>query len=328
MKERKKSEKIKELFKIVQEIKKDRYVGTKEAFEFIKEIERINNNPKKLALEINDNLAKKEIPIYYKATPENVVGLGTYVQKVIRKIKVDFKDLDFNDDDDEKRDSKKEEIPLSDFSWNLYQKEKEKSSKSSYNDLKNCFINLFERSQKKGMDNKRFASESIEEILEDYPISYLNKMRYFEMTDEQNWEELFGKENYLNYLQDEKQNSLCVNLYISKRINRLFRDQVSNKSKYQRELVNDFINEHLTSEESEKLSYESLRKHIKKTINNGKRLLKKLDSLNSQTYLQDIKNRKEEQQNSLNRRTYLLNILGREKNFVERKIKEKYEKNY
>ncbi|HIG52059.1 hypothetical protein CXT76_00535 [Candidatus Parvarchaeota archaeon] len=322
MKERKKSEKIKELFKIVQEIKKDRYVGTKEAFELIKEIERINNNPKNLALEINDNLAKKEIPIYYKATPENVVGLGTYVQEVIRKIKVDFKDLDFNDDDDEKRDSKKEEIPLSDFSWNLYQKEKEKSSKSSYNDLKNCFINLFERSQKKGMDNKRFASESIEEILEDYPISYLNKMRYFEMTDEQNWEELFGRENYLNYLQDAELRSLKDNLKIEKRINRLFRDQVSNKSKYQRELVNDLIDINLISEESEKLSYESLRGKVKREIELCEIRLKKFIGKKVPKIV------KESEENLLNRRTYLLNILGREKNFVERKIKEKYEKNY
>jgi hypothetical protein len=323
MKERKKSEKIKRLFKIVQGIKKDRYIGTKEAFELVKEIERIDNSPKKLALEINDNLAKKEIHIYYKATPENVVGLGTYVQEVLTKIERKF--TDFNNYED-KIMLKNEEIPLNNFSWNLYaKKEKNESSPEwnpDYNGLKNYFTNLFKKSQKKGMDNKRFASESIEEILEDYPISYLNKIRYFEMTDEQNWEELFGRENYLNYLQDAKLRSLKDNLKIEKRINRLFRDQVSNKLKYQRELVNDLININLISEESEKLSYESLRGKVKRRIELSEIRLKKFIGKKFPKIV------KESEENSLNCASYLLNILGREKNFVERKIKEEYEKNY
>ena len=67
--------KLEGMLKAVKDIKENYYVGTKDAYDVVKKIGEIYDNPEKIAIRLNHELRQRFDKVSYEATPERAVGL-------------------------------------------------------------------------------------------------------------------------------------------------------------------------------------------------------------------------------------------------------------
>jgi len=70
-----KKQRLESMLSVVQDLKREKYIGTQRAFNIIKRITRLNTNPERIASEINDKLANQGLEGFL-ATPERLYGIG------------------------------------------------------------------------------------------------------------------------------------------------------------------------------------------------------------------------------------------------------------
>ena len=83
-------QKLEDLLREIQSLKGDKYIGTQEAWRYLKRVTALHDNPIRIALAINHRLRQKRGPqLHYEATPERVVGLGEtfgYLHKITENL--------------------------------------------------------------------------------------------------------------------------------------------------------------------------------------------------------------------------------------------------
>lgn len=80
--EEKRKKELEGMLKAIQDLKEEYYIGTGDAFEYLKRVRNIYERPKKIAELINERLAK-ESSITYIASPERVVGLNSCLNRCL-----------------------------------------------------------------------------------------------------------------------------------------------------------------------------------------------------------------------------------------------------
>jgi len=314
-------ERLEKMLKIIKEMKERDYIGTKEAFNIIKEIECINSNPGEISREINEGI--RDLLLTYPATPEKVYGLERAIHfSAVDIAHIDPEDEDFFEKVDKSPDfylwlsAEKLKTPLSEV-FEIFNGDDIFSEKSRGN-ARN-FIPFF----RKANEYRTSSDQGLKKVvLEVFNAAYENirphinsdetepSCDYFmsafqDSLESINWDEQLSR---TTFLKDQTKAVLETSSNISTQnmFARLTRDRVLNRQEYRRMLLCKVILA------SEKENFEELIDKYGNLLQKGIERLKVLKGLDP-PYLVLRKER-----NLIRYRTFISNLIRQEENFIRR----------
>jgi len=309
----------------IQDLKAERYIGTQQAWRYLKAIEALYSNPIRIAKDINEKLRKDLISekLYYPATEENVFCLIEKLSEIGRlafnlafDIDTKYEDYEIKDKiiiqeiletritgiQNETRELR--EHPLWQLGFAL-----EPRSEADIVSAINFLYPMFNKTQYPEITNFDFGQTALKIALKDCPLS--NKEKVLEELHIEasilNWDYILSRENLIKQREKIQRDYLAACLYLPDRINKIMRDQIDHRLERRREIIADFL---LGFQEyfEDFNSYKSALDFSLDRIN----FLHIMNSSN-----RDNNNVSEELQAFL----YIRDILMREKNFVERYLR-------
>lgn len=319
----------------IQELKAERYIGTQEAWEYIKAAERIYTNPQKVRNEIEafleERLGRKNI--HYTATEERVVGTVGILNALFEKIEekeekfAGYSGIDFFSEYQEKVQNpfakarghmdweemvhEKSCLRLVNYgAYGFMTLEDNNMLKGISNKLKGIFY----KAQYNSMDDKKFMKILLNVAEEDECIIFPEIAKTVISRVVEGMAEL-PLELHLSKESLKKQRDLARDYASSKmsfkdRVKRVKRDKVDHRLEIRREIILDCLIYYNYGSYEEAL--ESIRRKIKRG-HERREILKE-----SKTPEKII----EFEQESIERNKYLLTCLASERNFIERILRE------
>lgn len=332
----------------IQDLKAERYIGTQQAWQYLKAVESVYKNPKKISDEINDYLQKRlgEGKVYYPATEERLIGLANILEELFEKIEEDedkkimsnynprsSKALDevhyliiFHDSIAQERGYKTwhemmlKEYPLRDISSQFIfippdamdiKVELLEYFNKEMDAALDGLGHIFSLNQNLKMNNKLFGDNVLEYIKENYFFVFPEQAHITIETivSDTNLDYVLSNIN-LKKLRARAMRGAFSKISTFVRIQKILRDQVENKMDIMREIVSDFLyeNEYNSYEEALAISKEKLRIRQKR--------LKNLIRLSAPPPIIDS------EVSSLKILEYEVRCLVSERNFVERYLRE------
>jgi len=321
MKEERKTE-LEGMLRAIQELKSEYYIGTQEAYDFLKEAQRIYSNPEKIADMMNQELARQG-KVSYNATPARVACL----EKILSGISFDlnmelagsfenFVNQNLTSANDYLISLSPIFIPLegSDAELNIYMvfdTEPEKMSR--------VLLPFFDRANKDSIScDADFGAETIELLKEEYekiiPLIDNDKTdapcdlymsALFRELARVDWERELSRESFNEYVE------ICVHnaksdISTSVMLDRLLRDKVDHKLEYRRAVLCKWLSDREID------SYELAIDISEKNLLMREEMLGKMQ-------LSDAPERVIKRQESLVRSArFVRHLLGADKNFVKR----------
>lgn len=303
----------------IQDLKAERYIGTQEAWEYLKGIEALYENPKKVASIINQRLQKDfGSNLYYPANEERIFGI---VEK-LDELQCKAYDLD----DKFEREFRNIEDTLADEINKIIIESQEDIKKIKNNQLWQIhfilepipseelskFIDfvypMFCEAQYPKVTDLEFGQQALELAFRDYPLS--NKEAVMTIIRDQasilNWHDALSRESMIKKREEYQRNILGADLSLKNRMGKIIRDKIDNKLERRREILTDFILEH--RDQFDDNSYEGILDYINgitKTLH-----IIKIKEYDSSNLMGDI-----------NFYSFIRDILVRERNFVERYLR-------
>ncbi len=313
-----KKQRLEGMLRDVKEIKSDYYVGTKEAYEVLKEIQQIYSNPAKASATINDRL-KALNPLTYIATPERVAGITKTITQLVFEIESEDEFIQeyygrFEDVPDfeiaRKIDSLDllEHISHSDFMFfnpegipkaiYLFFADANSKSISSDEDFGKNSVNLLRREYEKSKNSIGFKKKKYCDNFMDLLLSNLS---------ETNWNYVLSKRG-LGEIERNRIYGAKANMRISTIVERVFRDKLDHRLEYRRQILCKWLEKF--SEEPEE--YETLVKLSENELRRSEKNLRNLENLNAPEEI--IKHSERRVRTS----RFIRHLLGADKNFVKR----------
>ena len=298
----------------IQDLKREKYIGTQEAWNYIERVNALYENPVKVADAINEKLEKKGI-IYYKATPERIFGLCyTLYDLFINDLFPDYfnENHPYNDHDY----NLISEIRLFDndlilSSFNLRPLKRDTKELSDY--LTPIFINV----QYPDSTNQDFVDSTVQSLLK-INISDKLKKAFLQNVNNQNWDYLLSKENLRKIERNEKGAIYFHEINIDSRINRFERDLVDYKLENRREVLADWID--MYKEELKAEGFEYMIKYLKEQLQRRRETLGTTTKF-TMTKLSVPKSFIDKQISLIRGSEFILRCLSSEKRFVEKYLK-------
>ncbi|MEK6914873.1 MAG: hypothetical protein AABW83_04445 [Nanoarchaeota archaeon] len=295
----------------IQELKSEKYVGTQEAFNYIERISAFYDNPGIISEEINRELAKNG-DIIYPATPQIILGLGDFLEKIVNEYNIEIDDPYLENDYDV------ENSPIFEYDYLICGGQRLYKSQEDRNpgELSKYLIEIFKEVQSTETSNQGFGVYvlyySLEKFgsREDKMKSLLNKALSAD------WDYIFSLENFRNIQKKLKNSIFSEEIRISDRIKRMKRDQVDHRLENRREILTDFIGDFIAyKEEGKDISYDFLREFAKATLEESKRRYKRFIDLKvSPNMIRD-------EEDIMEKRNFILTTLAPERNFVNRYLR-------
>ena len=314
MDEKRKKE-LEGMFKAVQDLKDEYYVGTKEAFEIIKSCQRIYSNPEKVSEIINTNLSYMAL-LDYPATPERIVGLERVIESCSRNASDDMdeiykgnRDVGFIDFYLRELSEKFRIIPMGDEI--LFEKDVEKSSErffdvfrianenkvKSDNLLKSTVINYF-------LDSYSEIKDEIPEKIKDYSDEWMRK--FLNSLVSLDWNLYFSKEEFRVY-EKEKLGNTRNSVSLKNMVEKIKKDQLDHRLEYRRMILCKWLRESNVGDYKEAISA------IERSIRERKEILERLRKLDSPTV--------EEGEKYLDSSKFIRHLIGSDKSFIEKYLR-------
>ena len=295
----------------IQDLKSEKYIGTKQAWNYIKRITGLYDNPLIVADAINKNL-KESGKVYYPATPERIVVLGDLMDIIVNDIYINDGEIDDGRIDDfiELKNNSIinciEIITNSDITYDY--------SKGINGDIESLIEELtplYRRVQFNDIDNRIFALNAFEYVTERESNFKLDEDTYNLIRDT-DWDEIFSLEELRRIERKEKKRIFISEIKISDRINLMINDRVEHRLENRREILTDYIELMRGNEDDYTLDYDSLLKHSKMNYKYKNTSLKRLIESSMPDSLIHA------QTKTLERYKFLFHIVASEKNFIKR----------
>ncbi len=181
----------------IQDLKAERYIGTQQAWKYLRDVGNLYEKPREITDKINKHLQERlgEERIYYPATEERVFRIVKILSKLGRdaitfdfeypNIDVDYDfeypniDVDYNlEDNEEFRTAIKNKVEkyrkyLEKFSEHpLYQLEFTFTHEDIKTEVMTLIYQIFYETQYEGINNLEFGQKALEIAFKDYPLSY------------------------------------------------------------------------------------------------------------------------------------------------------------
>lgn len=314
------------MLEAIKDLKQEYYIGTQEAYGFLREVQQIYSAPKKLADLINSELMKQG-KVSYLATPERVACL----ERVIDNISEDIIHENFNE-------SIKDDyilyilnpnlylsglspvfIPLSGMDENMnvcsvFHSKPEKTAE--------IFLPYFKRANEDFCKSDAELSSSIIDLLREEYSKVENKIddrkaafpcrEYFSslLTELSlvDWENALSKESF-NEIERVYIDFTKSDISTSMMLRRLIRDRVDHKLEYRRAVLCKWISDRKVED------YEQAMDVAEANLKFRKSLLEKMTEQNTPDVVI------EKQEEMLKSAKFIRFLLGADKNFVKRYLK-------
>jgi hypothetical protein len=301
-----KNKDLAEKLKAIQQLKSEKYIGTKDAFTYLKRVEALDNNINQIVQNINngqDNV---------KANPETLVGFCNYLDSILDsifianssgKIMSEMKEWDFI--------TEFEKIPFKGF--------RDKISNSLENDkikeISDYFIDMFDSYEPDNFhpnENGALAGYLIEEVLEksDFDDNIKNLI-YIHSAFKSKWDYIFSKENLSNIEKKIERSIYSNEIRVVDRLDTMKKDMVENKIENRRELLCDWIYK-ISGGDVDNFDYNDLKEIISTYEETRAKTCEELIDKNAPSFL--IENHKK----LISEANYLNKALEIDENFVRR----------
>lgn len=284
----------------IQELKAQKYIGTKEAWNYLDRVSALYENPKIIAGSINEELIERD-SVYYRATPERIMGLSEVFDDIF--FSEDFYSPELNS-----------EILF--YDNYISGKTKERDPKK----IANYLYPVFKDIQNPDTTDRDFGFYIIEYSLDKSDFSKKEKEDFYEKSITYDFYHAFSSENLRNIEKREELYIFFDELDIGKRIKRMHGDLVDHRLENRREILCDYLvsfnygKVYLNGEELE-LNYENLREFLMNGLKNKKKRLEELKDIKSSLAEKEYKER------AVKETEFLLTAMAPEKNFINKYLR-------
>ena len=301
--------------KAIQELKREKYVGTQSAWNYIKGVTALYENPLRISKAINERL-EEQGTVYYPASPERIVGLGYYLPRFFTKIELESSDQKEPDEFTEEDYAilYLTDIPL----FSCIELITDKKENRNIEKLVDYLFPLFLESQSESMTNLDFAIKAIQYPEEIHQINEVFRNAIYSKVSSSNWDNLFSLDNLRSLETKIKRDIFSYEILINDRVKLMMNDRVDHRLEYRREILTDTIDEFINCTffgESNVVSYDSLRDHYVRNLRESRKRLEKLECLNTPDCI--IKSEKL----NIEKKEFILCIIAPEKNFIDRYLR-------
>lgn len=289
--------------KAIQQLKSEKYVGTSEAWSYLDRVSALYENPPIIAREINNKLIDK---IYYPATSEKIIGLCDFLSNILNDLK-NYSNTENVVNEDEKFDK----CPLVDFRSLIFGRNKNRNPMILSEYLYPIFNNL----QIPDIRNIHFGIYSIKFIL-DETKSNQETRRFFLDKANVDWDFICSQKNLRDMEKESEGTIYLQEMGISKRIERIKRDLVSNKIENRREILTDFIKGSISDASKTLHNYDYIKELILKKLERRTNLIDRFKKINFAPQ-QAIDN----QERLVKDSEFILDLIESDKNFIKKYLK-------
>lgn len=255
----------------IQDLKAERYIGTAEAWDYLKRLELVYDFPLQLSEEINAQI-KSQKPLVYKATPQRILGLIDVVnQKIDEIVNEEFEYLE--ESEIEKAEEDIEYTPEKDQIFNIWIETYCGVYKPEF--LKNMALEslapLFMSVQDDHANDESFGNFASEKLTENFPMTNRSRLDYSIKIGNVDWNHALSTENLREL---EKKFSKTILEYtllfnLVERYEHIKNDLVDNRLEYRRQILLDYLSSADTN------SYEELLESIRRRLESANRRIKR-----------------------------------------------------
>ncbi len=300
----------------IQDLKANHYIGTAQAWDYMKLTEALYENPRKVSDDINKAVSSRQ-RLVFPANPARIVLLGEFFQQAFDEIADSVQELNLDEDPywepghslSEKTDYRSEKLfhPLVNFEILLFPMVTYSCAQPER--YSQYLIPIFQRTQVNDPTEEGLVNEVFEDLkqndllhpveLEKLPliISKTDFSRFFTEGALRNYEKMMGMSIQIGTLK------------LKDRFERMERDRIDHRLENRRELVTEYVDSRLA--QVGELSFEEIVDELKKVI--GK------DQLKLDIYAAFIS--PVGPSRTLHFQKALLGFLNSDRNFVRRYLK-------
>lgn len=245
----------------IQDLKAEHYIGTQQAWQYLKELTNIYELPKKIVGSINNEVSKRT-NLIYPATLENLLGLYHALETIIIKASKteldelidsgiseyskEFENSEHNRVENVRRLKKNPVINLPDFIQDIkfivaYHNGQPIIPYYRPQQVIDYLVPIFENAQYPTTNNNSFGLEASLEILKDYPLTTQERKVISFLLPQLDWNLVFSKESIRKAENGMRENAFYEKISIHDRIQRMIRDQVDHKLENRREILADYL---------------------------------------------------------------------------------------
>ncbi|MEK6873091.1 MAG: hypothetical protein AABW90_03720 [Nanoarchaeota archaeon] len=279
----------------IQELKREKYIGTKEAWNYLDRVNALYENPKIIANSINENLSR-DGEVYYKATPEIIMGFERPLD-ILPYGNLSSKDIGY--------------LPL----FCYYEYISGNSKNRNLEKIANYLYPIFKDVQRPDITNSLFGLSAIEYSLDNLNVHCEKKEKIFKKFVDYDWDYCFSSENLRNIEKELKLEIYFDEVSIVSRIERMERDLVDHRLENRREILCDYLSSLSRFYKENELDYASLREILLKRLENREKQLKRLGSI----VIADVV--KNNQEKLVDETKFLLTAIAPERNFIDKYLK-------
>ncbi len=303
------------MLRAIQDLKEEYYIGTQDAFEYLKNVQRVYSYPEKIADSINEKITSRELS--YPATAARVAGLENTINDAVDEIEFDIHMSIERDFDVYKVPSiflygKSQILNLLSYENMFIDANEERVDAMSY---------LFADANKLNIQtNPEFGANVVQIIRDSYDAtrdeidtseSYMNSDEFIEKLAgrllSRDWDNCLSEIN-LRKMEKEAARAMFFCLSLEDMVNRLVKDKVENNMEYRRAVLCKWIQDyHIEAQED----YSSLVVAADRSIVGSRRRLKEDLIKYPENHFIVMQERK-----NLQRALFIRHVLGREKSFV------------
>ncbi len=312
-----KSERMRIRFEAIQELKREKYIGTKQAWNYLERMAALRANPSRVADAINIAL-RQELGIadlIYEATPERIVGIA-HALDVLDKDAADLETDIFNKSGVKEDDQKSYHSGDATFRRANHPLKKWgelltgfRGAKPSPEVLINYFLPIFRKMQHEEGDNASFAHSTFKRYIQDTSPTLEFAYALASLTSQMDWNLVLSTEMLGSIDSIKRADIFGSEIPIERRIDLMQNDLVDHRIENQREIIEDWTMENSIT------TYEEAFATVENRLITRKERLEELVQANA-SEIQISQERR-----MIQRAEFLYKALVQNKNFVIKYLK-------
>ncbi|MEN9625784.1 MAG: hypothetical protein RL557_112 [archaeon] len=292
----------------IQELKREKYIGTQEAWKYLERVTALDENPSKLAYAINKAM---QMPVRYEATPHRILGFNYTFNGLVATASVN-----------EVKDKE-----LSDFYNFLIDKSPlcDPFILSHRRKMSIYFVNAFTEVFMAMNDDESIAYKETEERdaifsaliiareMSRYNADNRVRTNFYHYYSSINWSQCFSVENLREIEKELKRRVYTYEIDLKRRIKRMFDDLVDHRLENRREILTDFLDESLSH--SPHCTYDEIVGNVKRRLSIRRKRLQDLLDIDSNEVI--VNNERE----MIRESEFQLHLLTSDKKFIQKYLR-------
>jgi len=235
----------------IQDLKREKYIGTQQAWIYLKRLDSLYDNPVKIASAINDVLEQSGEKVLYRATPERIVGLGNAFVRLCQRVFLNVDENEIMESEDEKAEIVNGRLylrnPLFRFAAIISEAHEiddifeDHEDECSIEYMISYLSSKFLAAQIPGINDCTFGPAITINAFEDFPLLELEREYLMKTIPGVNWEYGLSKDNLRKVEREIKEGIFSDEISLSGRLDKMERDQVEHRLWNRREIASDLV---------------------------------------------------------------------------------------